>query len=240
VLRSIAPAEVYGRLFEPSGVGRGPSGLADRPRPFVFRAAHLDGRTIQPGESFHFDVHLFEAKDPPVVYFVHTFAVLARAGVGPGRGRAELAGVEQTPVTLNLDPAPEPVSRVVVRFVTPTELKHGAELAGRPEFGILMARIRDRVSTLRALYGPGPLEIDFKAFAERAAQVRMTRCELRRAEAERVSARTGQRHPLGGFVGEAEYEGDLREFLPYLRAASWTGVGRQTVWGKGVVDVIPE
>jgi hypothetical protein len=113
----------------------------------------------------------------------------------------------------------------------------GAFLAARPEFSILMARIRDRVSTLRALYGSGPLEMDFKAFGERAAQVRMTRCELRHAEADRVSAKTGQRHPLGGFVGEAEYEGDLREFLPYLRAAHWTGVGRHTVWGKGVVEV---
>jgi hypothetical protein len=40
---------------------------------------------------------------------------------------------------------------------------------------------------------------------------------------------------LGGFVGEADYTGDLTEFLPYLRAAQWTGVGRQTTWGKGAI-----
>ncbi len=28
---------------------------------------------------------------------------------------------------------------------------------GRPEFGILFARLRDRISTLRPLYGGGPL-----------------------------------------------------------------------------------
>lgn len=237
LLRSMAPAEVFRRLFEPSGKGPGPSGLADRPRPFVFRAAHLDGRTVRPGEPFHFHVHLFDTQDPPVAYFVQAFAELAQAGLGPGRGRAELTAVERRPITLSLAPAPEPVRRVVVRFVTPTELKQGAEPARRPEFGILMARIRDRVSTLRALYGPGPLEIDFKGFGQRAARVRMTRCELRYEQAERVSTRTGQRHPLGGFLGEAEYEGDLAEFLPFLRAAYWTGVGRQTVWGKGVVEV---
>ena len=44
-------------------------------------------------------------------------------------------------------------------------------------------------------------------------------------------------HSIGGFVGEAEYEGDLAEFVPYLRVAKWTGVGRQTVWGKGEVEV---
>jgi hypothetical protein len=39
--------------------------------------------------------------------------------------------------------------------------------------------------------------------------VQITRCELKQAEVERLSSRTGQRHPLGGFVGEAEYEGEL-------------------------------
>jgi hypothetical protein len=38
-------------------------------------------------------------------------------------------------------------------------------------------------------------------------------------------------------VGEAEYEGDLTEFVPYLRAAHWTGVGRQTAWGKGALAI---
>jgi hypothetical protein len=42
---------------------------------------------------------------------------------------------------------------------------------------------------------------------------------------------------LGGFTGSAEYQGELAEFLPWLRAARWVGVGRQTVWGKGDVRV---
>ena len=28
---------------------------------------------------------------------------------------------------------------------------------------------------------------------------------------------------------------DVAEFLPYLEIARWTGVGRQTVWGKGEI-----
>ena len=131
------------------------------------------------------------------------------------------------------------MGRLRVRFVTPTELKAGHHVADRPEFGILFGRLRDRISTLRALYGVGPLEIDFHAMGERAATVRMTRCELQMHELDRLSSRTGQRHPLGGFVGEAEYEGELAEFLPYLLAGRWTGVGRQTVWGKGETEVIP-
>ena len=165
--------------------------------------------------------------------------------MGPGRGRAELVGAEligfdgspaAQPIVLSLDRGAENVSRILVRFVTPTELKSAGSPQTPATFATLFGRIRDRVSTLRALYGPGPLAIDFHAMGERAACVEMPRCELRWEHVERRSSRTGQSHPLGGFVGEAEYEGDLAEFLPYLDAAKWIGVGRQTVWGKGEIE----
>ncbi|MCW5981104.1 MAG: CRISPR system precrRNA processing endoribonuclease RAMP protein Cas6 [Bryobacteraceae bacterium] len=254
------PTCPYARIFEPAAAGAGPSGLSDWPRPFVFRASHLDDRGFSPGESFHFDVHLFDCREPALAHFVLAFAQLGRDGIGPRRGRADLLAAHQLgldrhpsiqlfdgaahqlrpprePISLGLDPDPEPVSRVLVRFVTPTELKSGRQLAARPEFPILFGRIRDRLSTLRALYGPGPLPIDFRSIGARADGVRMTRCDLRQSRALRRSSRTGLTHPLGGFLGEAEYEGPLAEFTPFLRAAQWTGVGRQTVWGKGEVEV---
>jgi hypothetical protein len=124
-----------------------------------------------------------------------------------------------------------------VRFVTPTELKNDGKIVERPEFGILAARIRDRLSTLRELYDDGPIEIDFRGFGERAALVRMVRCEIEHVDVKRRSTRTGQVHSISGFIGEADYEGELTEFILYLRAARWTGVGRQTVWGKGEIRV---
>ena len=249
----------YARMFEPAATGPGPSGLADWPRPFVFRAMHLDGCTFAAGQRFHFDLNLFDTKAPAIAYLVLTFAQLARQGLGPGRRRVELATVTQldergdparvvyeggciqgqdaAPLGLDLSPAGERASRLRVRFMTPTELKSGQQIAGRPEFGVLAGRVRDRISTLRELYGAGPLEIDFRAFGERAALVKMTRCEIGGVDIRRRSSRTGQVHPISGFVGVAEYEGELGEFVPYLRAAKWTGVGRQTVWGKGEIAV---
>jgi hypothetical protein len=246
-------------MFEPAAQGEGPSGLADWPRPFVFRASHLDGRTVRAGAPFHFDLHVVDLREPALAYFVLAFAQVAREGLGPRRGRARLDSmwqldangqpgiriyvgeafrVEQPPGPLLLSLAPETaVSRVTVRFVTPTELKSEQRVVERPEFSILLGRARDRVSTLRTLYGDGPLDIDFRGMGERAAGVRMTRCELRHIEAERRSSRTGQVHRIGGFVGEADYEGELGEFLPYLRVARWVGVGRQTVGGTGELRV---
>jgi hypothetical protein len=222
--------------FEPSQ-SAGPSGLADLPRPFVFRARHLDGRTVAAGETFHFDFHWFDLRRESL-----DTAIGALARFAPEAQLVDVHGAD-APLDLCLDPPGDPVNQILVnqilvnqimvRFETPTELKAGGETVERPEFGVLLARIRDRISTLRALYDDGPLTIDFREFGERADHISMTRCNIRHVEASRRSGRTGQVHPLGGFVGEADYEGDLTEFVPYLRAAQWTGVGRQTAWGKG-------
>ena len=249
----------YARIFEPSRLTSGPSGLADWPRPFVFRASHLDGRTLKAGETFHFDLSLFDVRRPVIAYLVLAFAELAREGLGPGRARVDLASVSQLnekgecetaifdgdslleqsarPLELSFHAPAEPVTHLCVHFLSPTELKSNSRLVERPEFSILAARIRDRISTLRELYDNGPLPIDFHALGERAALIRMTRGDIRQVEITRRSSRTGQAHPIGGFIGEAEYEGDLTEFVPYLRAATWTGVGRQTVWGKGALSI---
>jgi hypothetical protein len=219
---------------------------------------HLDGQTFATGAAFYFDLNLFDTESPAIAYFILTFAELARDGLGPGRRKVELVTVarlnergepvellyengciktrqEASPLALELSAGQEKISRLRVRFLTPTELKSGQQIAPRPEFGILAARVRDRISTLRELYGGGPLAIDFREFGERAALVKMTRCQIEDIDIRRRSSRTGQVHPIGGFVGEAEYEGELSEFVAYLRVGQWTGVGRQTVWGKGAI-----
>jgi hypothetical protein len=206
----------YRRYFKPTAAA-GPSGLRDSPRPFVLRASHFEGASLAAGDEFEIGVNLFEVRHPPLELFRRVVAALLPA---------ELLHAEETPLCLSLDPDSAIVPRLRVRFLTPTELK-GAE---RPDFAVLFPRIRDRVSTLRALYGDGPLEIDFKAMGQRAEQIRMTLCELQHV------ASTGSRYPLDGFTGVAEYEGELAEFVPYLEAARYTGVGRQTVWGKGEIN----
>jgi hypothetical protein len=254
----------YAKVFEPTSISTkitpSPSGLADWPRPFVFRARQLDGCTVAVGQPFHFDLHVFTPERDVLGYFVATFAALAREGLGPRRGKAELLRVrrlsgggvpEQTlyersvqmtiaavqPVSFDLTSRPDAPTRIRVDFLSPTELKHEHRIAGRPEFPILFGRIRDRISTLSRLYGAGPLDIDYTGTNARAQSVQMTSCHLRRQETERRSTRTGLAHSIGGFLGTAEYEGDLAEFVPWLEAGRWTGVGRQSVWGKGEIQL---
>lgn len=220
-------------IFRPK-LEQGPSGFADPPRPFVFRVRPLEGRTYAPGEPFTIEMNVF---DPTVVSpIVEALAAIAAQGLGPGRGRARVTANAQQRLEIDLNATPAPLQKAGILFLTPTEIKgNSGQLLREPDFATLTARIRDRLSALRSLYGEGPLDIDFRAFAERASKIRITGTELHRNSVERLSTRTGQRHPLGGFTGGATYEGELTEFAPYLQAAAYTGVGRQTVWGKGEI-----
>lgn len=219
---------------------RRPAGFADPPRPFVLRAAHLDGCVVDPGAAFRIDIHVFDRKSGLIEKLAQACRELAQTGLGPGRALVELLP-PRLPVEVEVDlVARDLQSRVTVSFLTPTELKGmpGGVSGGLDElpFSVLFARARDRVSALASLYGDGPLLLDFSGMARRAASVRTIGCRLSRRDVVRRSSRTGQTHTIGGFTGSATYEGELTEFMPFLRAVWYTGVGRHTVWGNGVIS----
>lgn len=236
ILRQTAPADEYARLFAPVAT-EGPSGLRQPPRPFLFRCGHLNGVRVPAGGAFWFDLHVFDLQRAShmVERVAEVFGLLEREGLGVQRGRARLDSVAPiaTPLVLSLEPGTEPVASLRLRFVTPTEWK-GADHS----FGQLLRRTRDRVSTLRALYGEGPLELDFSALGAAADAVVTVASDLRHVDVDRHSTRTGEVHPLGGFVGSVEYAGELGPFVPLLEAGVWTGVGRHTVWGQGQIEIV--
>jgi hypothetical protein len=249
--------------FSPKLKG-GPSGFADPPRPFVLRAHALNNRTVFPGESFSFDMHTFLLDRTTLRAFASALEQIAEQGLSRVRGRAHLVAIDRLsrerdvaerlfenskwfaaacdPISINLDNAEGRCARrIAIEFLTPTELKHEDGLAEEPIFPVLFARIRDRIHALSWLYNGSSLDA-LPELSEASTRVRLTEASLVHTQAERRSSRTAQRHPLGGFTGKAVYEGDLSRFLPWLEAAYWTGVGRQTVWGKGVIQtaILPD
>ena len=195
--------------------------------------------TFQAGESFELEVLNFDPSLPLLDHFRLAFSQLREEGIGPGRARIELKGADQlATVELPLLHRSETVERLKIVFLTPTELKSAGQAVHEPSFDVLLSRARDRIGSLCFLYQGGPPPLDFAGLGLRAREVRMENVSLREEQVERKSSRTGMRHRIGGFVGRAEYTGELGEFLPVLRAAEWTGVGRMTVWGNGQIKVI--
>lgn len=228
----------------------------DLPRPFVFEPP-IDARDrLAPGEKLQVGLTLFGRIAGLLPYFVVALRALADRGLGPTRGRLRLesvaadtpagshevyehSGAVVTPAHEGLRlhqlvrPGDAAARRIGVRFLTPTTLKRDGRLVTEPSFGDLVCRIRDRLSSLAAFYGDGPLNIDFAGVGRAAAAVRTIACRTSWERRTRRSSRTGDVHETSGFTGEAIYEGDLGAWMPLLRLGEAVHVGKYAVWGNG-------
>lgn len=128
--------------------------------------------------------------------------------------------------------------RLTVRFITPTHLKADGKIVGRPDFHHVIKRLRDRINALAHFYCDDTLDVDHKAFGERAERVQTISCNVRWEDRDRRSWRTGLSHDMGGFVGEVTYEGKMEEFLPLLILGQYTHVGKYSVWGNGQYEIV--
>lgn len=126
--------------------------------------------------------------------------------------------------------------RVTLRFLTPAIIKHEGEIIREPEFHHIARHLKDRIHALASVYGSGPLPWDFKGMGKHAERVKRVKSEFRWMDSTWQSTKerkTGMVHDLSGFVGEATYEGDIREFLPLLLLGEYLHVGQSAAFGLG-------
>ena len=215
------------------------SGFNNQPRPFVLRASELDNQSFEPDRSFALQVLTFDPAGPTADWFPRVFKAIAEEGLGPTRARLDLVSAQHAPqISIDIDaPQIAPVAVFQIQFLTPTELKHQGTLLREPHFAAVFTRARDRVSALCKLYQEGSPEADYRLLNTTAQEIQLTASHIEQHEVSRRSSRTGQHHQLGGFTGQATYQGDLTRFLPWLKAAEWTGIGRYTAWGNGRIQL---
>jgi hypothetical protein len=207
LLPDVAPA-IAQQILHPQWPNA-PSGYATPPKPYAFRAHHLDGRRFQPGETIHFDLIQFDLRADIPGAFVAACRLLETEGLGPGRGKLRFLQNEANPVTHSLLPT-RPCTQLTLRFLTPTEID--------PAFNTLIARLHDRINALSTCYsGKHPLT------RLATVDVRITRNDTRFIQRHRHSTRTGQTYETGGIIGEVEYAGALTQALPFLELGQWTG-----------------
>jgi CRISPR-associated endoribonuclease Cas6 len=131
------------------------------------------------------------------------------------------------------------VTRIALRFLTPTLLRADGVLSRRPLFGPLAKRLRDRINALSYFYCGKGLDIDFKDFGDQAEKIKTVSDSTCWVESSRYSRRREVTHDLSGFVGEVTFEGDLEMFLPYLKLGEYLHVGKNAVFGNGWYEIMP-
>ena len=255
----------YGQIFEPAppeGAER-LSKNSDIPRPFVIRPPLETTTRYDPEHPLSFDLILIGKAIEYLPYFIVTFRELGNIGIGAKQGRFTLqeisaldltgqpAGIiyrESDALVRNLPSSfsykefsasiPSSTSaRITLRFLTPTVLKADGKIIQRPEFHQIIKRLRDRVNSLAYFYCNETLEMNHKAFGEKAEQVISSRSDFHWEERSRYSRKQNLEHELSGFVGEGTYEGTLDEFLPLLILGQHVHVGKYAVWGNGWYEI---
>jgi hypothetical protein len=238
----------------------------DIPRPFVIKPPLETKETYIPGERLSFDLVLVGKIKDYLPYFIVTFKELSQAGLGRDRAPVELAGVDymghdgasvpvyrrennlvQPPAdaiswadlcaSYNSNNGSGKVTRITLRFLTPTLLKADGLQARRPVFGIIAKRLRDRINALSYFYCGQGLDIDFKDFGEQAEKITTVADSTRWVESSRYARRREVTHDLSGFVGEVTFEGELEMFLPYLKLGEYLHVGKNAVFGNGWYEI---
>jgi CRISPR-associated endoribonuclease Cas6 len=238
----------------------------DIPRPFMFRAPASDKTKFQPGEEFEFGLVLIGRAIESLPYFVLAFREVAAQGIGLNRAKCELREVKEvldsdvpssaaqiyaasdqvfrSPRGVDVErwmagrlaAFPRPLGKTRIRFLSPTHIKSENQVVRSPDFHHVFKRLRDRINALSTFYGSGPLDADFAGLGARAGHVHTVASHVRWEERSRTSSKTHQQHGLSGFVGEAVYEGELDEFLPWLMMGELVHLGKHTAWGMGQIQ----
>jgi hypothetical protein len=142
-----------------------------------------------------------------------------------------------------LNTLPPAGARVTLRFHTPTRLIYEKRLMKSPDFGVLFARLLERLDRLAIQHAGG--ETRSQEARERlwnaADRVRLVEDATQWVEISSGSRRTGRRTWLSGFVGEATYAApkDVWKILfPWLVWGEMIQVGKDTAKGNGVYSLL--
>jgi hypothetical protein len=255
----------YPQTFEPRPPANADrlSNLQDAPRPFVFDPPAAESAEFAPGQPVTFGLTAIGRAARLVPYFVSAFRNLADEGLGPRRARFDLLEVAaldavgtRTAIYQNTTPLvrltaptlraadlvkPGDTARtsLTLRFSTPLDLKDQGVPVGIPEFAPLIRRLRDRANALSTFFADGPLSLDFKGISAVAEGVKLVRNATSLIEVNRRSSRTGQRHDVGGLIGEAEYKGEgIGRLMALVRVGEVMHVGKHAAFGNGRMEVV--
>jgi hypothetical protein len=223
--------------------------------------------TLAPNQTFQFTITLFGEGFRFLPYFVLAASAMGDTGVGPGRGKFEIASIHAVnPLTGEshailaegervVKPKALPISwneaqnaaqcypaegDIRVRFLSPTRLIDSDALVKAPDFGILFRRLLERMDELSKQHNGGERRSpeEVTELNQLADQVRLIEGDTQWIDLWGPSGRTGRDTPMSGCVGHAVYRSKhWDKLLPFLLLGQGVQVGKLTAKGNGVFQV---
>lgn len=237
------------------------------PKPFILEPPLESKRIYDEGQSFTFGLVLIGLAMDYLPYFILAFRDLGWEGMGKGRGKFHLEGIDgldpfsdqarevysssdemvrSVDLSVSLDDffqrygTDEVAEEVRVQFLTPTRIKRMGSYGGSITFESLMHSLLNRVTNLAYNYCDQKEPVDFRELVKLARGVTILREEKRWWEWRRFSSRQETRMYLGGYVGQVIYKGELKPFWPWLKLGELIHVGKNCGFGLGRIRVIEQ
>lgn len=249
---------VYGYIFEttPAQDSAYLRKLNDIPRPFVIEPPDDSKRFYDEHEVFAFNLILIGRAAEYLPYFIFAFKQLGMMGLGRNRGKYILSKVldERGKEIFNehddvirhngyhrrLSDSNEEIKRIRIKFMTPTRIKINKDLVVKPSFNILVKALLHRISALSYFHCGVKLELDYRKLIDLAGTIKQSEMNVRWMDWKRYSTRQKTSMNLGGFTGDAVYEGDLGVFMPLLYMGEKVHVGKNCTFGLGKYEIVEE
>ena len=247
---------LYNKLFEAGIPKEHPDAAkyAKAPRPYVLNPPATRQQKFEPGAALSFDLVLIGPAVEALPYFVYTFTRLGEKGLGRGRGKFRLLTVDreendkfikiydhQTDTLTQGAPRktmcpltpPSKTGSVCLEFTTPLRIKAGKKLVTRLTFPVFFQHLTHRLSLLTDIYGLPEKMPDLRTLLANAEKITTRTNEMHWHDWDRYSGRQKTRMQFGGLLGVITFDGDLTDYLPYIRMGEQLNVGQLTTFGLG-------
>ena len=231
-------------------------------RPYIIEPPLEYGQTYGRDDRLDFGLILIGRAVDYIPFFIFAFEEVGRIGVGKNKGKYSLEkviGLNNGEEVLiydgkshfrddfhtmdSMEIMKEGVmlnsSRVKLRFITPTRIKYNGKFTSDLNFEVVMRNLFRRLSGLADVHCGEKWELDWKGLIERTKEIKTVHSDLVWKDWERYSQRQDTKLKMGGFLGEITFEGDLPEFMPFLKLGEYFHIGKGTVFGLGKYEIIP-
>ena len=251
----------YNYLFQtPSQIGRNPRNYSNHPHPFVLEPPITTQCTFEAGQTLKFRLILIGKGISYLLYFINTFQCGGeKFGLGLNRGRYELTAIHSIfgrhrvciydarsqPLQLTYRimhfediinvSSISSTDHVRLRFLTPTRLKLRGHLISHRNFNFhhLFCCLLRRISDISFIHCDEKLPRHYGDLIDEATKIK-TQSELNWTDNwQHYSRDKKMRMKFGGLVGQVNFEGNLGEFLPFLKLGELLHVGKSTAFGNG-------
>lgn len=251
----------YSFFFElPMQKGNSPLRVGDSiPHPYIIEMVYPHRRFIEKGSKLNFNIILIGRS---IVFLPHLICAILRMcdkGIGNKKkiklmlDTIELERMDKDLMKIFVDNkliehpiiyrsvqffgSEVPVNNMLLKFITPVRIKSGGKLCSKLNFIILLKNILRRLSLISMCYGDdGEQEMpafNISELIDKASFIKVKDENIGWVDVGRYSFKQKMEMQLGGLIGKIAFEGNITEFMPFVRLGEVLHIGKNTSFGLG-------